>query len=70
MRMGLTSPRNVAALVGLDEPETLGRIEPLHDPGRHDHSLSLEYSQRQARAIGRHTAAHGKAPPTGGADGA
>ncbi len=37
----------VAALDGYDEPETFARIEPLHDPGRHDHSLPLEYSQRQ-----------------------
>ncbi len=43
----------VAALVGLDETVPYGWFEPLHDPGRHDHFLSLEYSQRQARAINR-----------------
>ncbi len=60
----------LAAVVGLDETKSLAWIEPLHDPCRHDHSLSLEYSQRQARVIGSHSAAHGKAPPAGGADGA
>ena len=41
----------LAALVGSDEPKSLAWIEPLHDPCRHDHSLSLEYSQRQARRL-------------------
>ncbi len=42
----------IAALVGLDETVPYGWFEPLYDPGRHDHFLSLEYSSARPGPLG------------------